>query len=367
MSDFSDTSDESDLSDASDKSEIEGMSALKPRRVLVKEVNWLGDVVMSLPALRAVRRAYPEARLSVLIKSELASFFDGAAWVDEVIPYRLRPGIDGLRDRAAIVGDLRRRHFDVALLFPDSFDAALWAAAARIPVRAGYARDARRFLLTHAVARTPETLQGHQVHYRLHMLEESLGIAGDAREFEPDIDEGARETMRAWLAQRRRHDGRLIALAPGAAYGPAKEWPASHWAQLIDLLDERQGAECVLVGSPAERGKCDEVAAASRAGAVVAAGETSIGELIALLSACDGFAGNDSGSMHVAGALGIPTVGIFGSTSPARTSPLGERTTVLYKRIECSPCLERTCRFGHYDCLRRIEVEEVARALNASS
>jgi heptosyltransferase-2 len=170
--------------------------------------------------------------------------------------------------------------------------------------------------------------------------------------------------MEDWLGAPRRRRGALVALAPGAAYGPAKEWPAAHWTALVDLLAARD-VECVLVGAPSERPRCLEVAAACRAGALVAAGETSVGELVALLALADGFAGNDSGAMHVAGALGRPTVGIFGSTSPERTSPLGARTRVFYEHIECSPCLARTCRFGHYECLRRIAPEAVAEGLGA--
>lgn len=335
----------------------------QPNRVLVKQVNWLGDIVMSLPALRAVRSAYPTAHLAVLVKRELAGFFEGSAWIDEVLPYGLRTGVAGLVDRARIIADLRRRHFDIAILFPDSLDAAVWAAAAGIAVRAGYVRDARGWLLTGGVARTAATLQGHQVHYRLHMLERAFGIDGDPSDYVPDVADAAREAMQAWLTARRRKPGKLVALAPGAAYGPAKEWPAGHWAALIDMLAARHGCECVLVGGAGERGKCEEVAAASRNGALVAAGETSVGELIALLSLCDGFAGNDSGAMHIAGALGVPTVGIFGSTSPKRTSPLGPRTKVIYRGIDCSPCLQRTCRFGHYNCLTEISVEEVCAEL----
>src|SRR5690606_11644296 len=145
----------------------------------VKQVNWLGDIVMSQPALRALRRAYPQARLTVLIRRELAGFFAGADWVDEVLPYTLRSGVAGVADRAAIVAELRRRRFDLAVLFPDSFDAALWPALAGIRRRVGYSRDARRWLLTDAVARGAEVLRGHQVHYRLHLLTEALGIAGD--------------------------------------------------------------------------------------------------------------------------------------------------------------------------------------------
>jgi heptosyltransferase-2 len=335
-----------------------------PRRILVKQVNWLGDIVMSQPALRALRRAYPAAHLAVLVKRELASFFDGATWIDEVIPYRIRPGWAGLGDQRTLVADLRRRRFDLAVLFPDSFQSALWAAAAGIPERVGYVRDLRGLLLTRGVAPTETTQAGHQVGYRLHLLSEALGIAGSPDDFAVDVAPLSRVRMQAWLGERRRRpDGPLIGLAAGAAYGPAKEWPATRFAALADLLAERLGAECVLVGSPGERARSEEVAAATRAGALVAAGATDVGELVALLSLCAGFVGNDSGSMHVAGALGVPTVGIFGSTRPGRTAPLGGRATVVYHAIECSPCLKRTCRFGHYRCLTEIDAPEVARAL----
>ena len=121
----------------------------------------------------------------------------------------------------------------------------------------------------------------------------------------------------------------------------------------------------VLAGAPSERAKCEEVAAASKSELMIAAGHTNIGELIALLSLCDGFIGNDSGCMHLAGALGIPTVAIFGSTSPRRTGPLGPKTRWSYRKLECSPCLARTCRFGHYNCLTQIEPSELVHAMTA--
>jgi len=335
-------------------------------RVLVKEVNWLGDLVMSLPALRAVRRAFAAARLTVLIKRELASFFDGATWIDEVIPYTLARGLRGLGDRCKMMAALRARRFDLAVVFPRSFDAALWPALARIPQRAGVASDGRGWLLTHKTRLAPEILERHQVHSYIQMLRNTLQVDGDASDYVPEVSESHRRAMRAWLqAHRRRPAGRLIAIAPAAAYGPAKQWPSAAYALLIDGLAARYGAEAVLVGTPNERDKCAAVAAASRAGALVAAGETCVGEALALLSLCDGFAGNDSGSMHVAGALGVPTVGIYGSTRPERTGPLGPKTRVLYHPIECSPCLRRTCRYGHYKCLTQIGADEVLRALEA--
>lgn len=338
----------------------------QPQRILVKEVNWLGDIVMSLPALHAIRKSFPNAHLTVLIKKELASFFDGSRWIDEVIPYGLRKGfLHGLSDRRKIVRDIRARRFDLAILFPNSFDSALWPLMARIPTRAGYARDARGLLLSHRTRATAEILEVHQVHYYLHMLGETLGLKGSCENFAPDVDPAARGRMEGFLAQRRRKPSApLIAMAVAAAYGPAKEWPAERFARTIDLLADKYGAECVLVGAPSERRKSEEVIQRSKSGAVMAAGETSVGEAIALLSLCAGFAGNDSGSMHVAGALGKPTVGIYGSTRADRTGPLGARTKILYKKIECSPCLKRTCRFGHYQCLTMIEPEEVAGALH---
>jgi heptosyltransferase-2 len=334
-----------------------------PARILVKEVNWLGDLVMSLPALRAVRAAFPAARLSVLIKSELASFFDGSTWVDEVIPYRVGRSFAGLADRRHVVAEIRSRRFDLAILFPRSFESAFWTALARVPRRLGFAADGRGLMLTHKTPRPSTLRRTHQVFDYLFLLRSTLGIEADRSAVAPDVHAPHRRTMAAWLRDRRRRRGPLIALAPAAAYGPAKEWPVARYAAVVDVLAEHHDAECVLVGAPAEHARCEMVAQASRHGALIAAGETTIGQAIALLSLCDGFAGNDSGSMHLAGALGLPTVGIFASTNPQRTGPLGPRARSLYHPIACSPCLARTCRYGHYQCLQQVTPEEVERAL----
>jgi heptosyltransferase-2 len=337
-----------------------------PQRIVVKEVNWLGDLVMSLPALRAIRRSFPGARISVVIKSELASFFDGVEWIDEVIPYSVHRGIRGLGDRRAVVATIRSRGFDLAILFPNSFESALWVWMARIPRRAGYLRDGRGLMLTHKIAPPPQAMNGHQVHYWLAMIRSTIGASGNAQDFALSADPNRLREMAAWLdARRRRKDSPLIAVAPAASFGPAKEWPTVHFVELINELAEHHHAECVLVGAPAERPQCATIAAASRRGALIAAGETSVGQLVALLGLADGFVGNDSGAMHVAAALGQPTVGIFGSTNPARTGPLGPRTRVLWQHLICSPCLARTCRFGHYNCLKEVTPASALDALHA--
>ena len=337
-------------------------------RVLVKEVNWLGDLVISLPALRAIRAAFATSTITVMVKRELASFFDGMTWVDEVMPYSVGRGLRGLRDRRRIVRKIRDHHFDLAILFPNSFQSALWATLGGVPRRAGFIADHRRAMLTHRALPEGDALSGHQRAYWLAMIRETMGImpAAGADQLKLEVAKPHREKMHAWLDRNRITPGApLIALAPAAAYGPAKEWPPVRYAALIDFLTEEGGAECMLVGAPSERDLCAQVAATSRTNPIVAAGETNIGELIALLSLCHGFVGNDSGAMHLAAALAIPTVGIFGSTNPERTGPGGPRAGVIYHRLECSPCLERTCRFGHYNCLREITPVEVARQLVA--
>lgn len=336
-----------------------------PGRILVKAVNWLGDLVMSLPALRAIRDSFPEVKLAVLMRKELASFFDGMLWIDEVIPYRLRTGATGVIDRALIVNRIRSGHFDLAVLFPKSFQSALWVTLAGVPRRAGYLADRRSFMLTHTAAMRPEVERAHQSHHWMTMVGETIGAEGSVENYRLGVDSDAKERMRAWLGERRKRPARpLIALAPVAAYGPAKEWPAERYSLLTDILADRYRAECVLVGGIDDRARCEEIAGRSKAGTLVAAGETTVGELIALLALCQGFAGNDSGCMHLAGVLGLPTVAVFGSTNPARTGPLGARTRIIYRELECSPCLERTCRFGHYNCLRDIAPDEIAGALD---
>jgi heptosyltransferase-2 len=337
-------------------------------RVLVKEVNWLGDLVISLPALRSIRAAFATSTLTVMVKKELASFFDGMTWVDEVMPYTVRRGFRGIQDRMKLIGKIRERHFDLAILFPNSFESALWATLGGARRRAGFHTDHRGAMLTHRATPEGDALSGHQRDYWLAMIRETIGVlpAAGADEMKLEVAKPHREKMGSWLETHRMSPGApLIAIAPAAAYGPAKEWPLVRYAALIDLLTERVGAECVLVGAPAERNLCAQVAATTQSDTLIAAGETDIGDLIALLSLCDGFAGNDSGAMHLASALAIPTVGIFGSTNPDRTGPGGPRADVVYHRLECSPCLERTCRFGHYNCMREITPAEVARRLAA--
>jgi heptosyltransferase II len=340
-------------------------SGSPPRRVLVKAANWLGDVVMSVPALRAIRRAWPRATLAVWIRRELAPLFAASMLFDEVIAYD-HPvrAVDRIRRLLPIVRAVRERGFDLGIVLPNRAEPALWLRLAGVRDRIGYAGYRRDALLTRAIPRPTDLPRRHQAHDALELVRAAFTIEGDPADVALEVAPASRERIATRLASRRSGEAPFVALAPGAAYGPAKEWPAERYAALADRL-ARSGFDVVLVGSALDRPRADAVAAAMRAPAIVAAGETTVDELVALLSLATGFVGNDSGAMHVAGALGVPTVGIFGSTDPRRTAPLGPRTRVLAEPPSCSPCLARTCRFGRAACFDPIDVDAATSALAA--
>jgi len=330
-----------------------------PDRVLVRVPNWLGDMVISLGALGALRERFGEAHLAVLAKAPLASFYEGSAYCNEVIPYAVRRGPRGMLDRKRVAGELAAKRFDLAVVLPNSFDAALTPCLARIPRRVGRASAKRSMLLTEAVE-IPKDKKRHE-RFQYLALAVALGAGADA-EAPPKLVPypPAVQHMRALLGRERTGAGPLVALPVSAAYGPAKRWPAANAGALVRLLAER-GAEAVLVGTKKEARAAEAVLrqAGANARAVNAVGRTSVAELVALLSLCAGFAGNDSGAMHVAAALGIPTVGLFGSTDPVRTGPLGPRTSVIQSSEDCAPCRRRTCRLGEAKCLAGIAPEAV--------
>jgi len=297
-------------------------------RLLVRAPNWLGDVVMSLPALEAVRRAAPEVHLTLALPGHLAELFAGAEDVDETL------GLDrGARSVLRLGRLFRERGFDSALLLPNSFGSALAVRLAGIPRRTGYARDGRSWMLTHAVPCDSRRRGLHQVEYYLELAAE-LGAplefdrARTVRLFAP---RAARQQVRELLAaERRRPDAPLCVLAP-CAIGAGKEWPAESFGRLAAML-WRRGMEVVVTGAPDEGEKTAAVAAAARAngGEVMdLAGRNSVAQMAALFEVAAVFAGNDSGPTHLAGAMGLPALGIFVRTDPALYLALGPRARAI--------------------------------------
>ncbi len=322
-----------------------------PASLLVRATNWLGDAVMTTPALAGLRVAYPGARISLLAKPLVAELFRHHPDVDEVIVYE-RPGRhEGASGRLRLGGELRRRRFDAALLLQNAFDAALLAFLARIPERAGYPTDGRRLLLSLPVPLTRDILQRHEVEYYLCLLD-GLGVP---RPVPPGLKLRVTDEERAGIASRLATLGLergvpIVAINPGATYGSAKRWYPDRFAAVADTLSEEWGAAVVVVGSPEEAPLAGEIEGASRAGVVNLAGKTTVREMMALLSLSSFLVTNDSGPMHIGAALGVPLVAIFGPTDWRRTSPWTERARVVRVDVDCSPCMLRACNRGH-ECM----------------
>ena len=335
-------------------------------KLLVLAPNWLGDAIMALPAIADLRRHYPGARLTLAARRPLAALATMIPGVDGSMPL---DGRGGARAISALRGDinrLREGRFDAVLLLPNSFHAALLAYGARIPQRWGYRADLRSPLLTRAVAK-PRVARLHQAEYYQH-LTRGLGIAPGPLVAEVRVDEESRAGADRLL---REHgwDGRpLVGVAPGAAYGGAKRWPPERMGALAARLAHDSGACVAVVGAAADRETVDTVvrtagAAGAGPGAIIdLAGKTDLPALAAVLSRCRAFVSNDSGAMHLAAAVDVPVIAIFGPTREWATSPLpGPRAiqaAIVHTDVSCRPCMLRTCPIDHR-CMTGIAVEDV--------
>jgi heptosyltransferase-2 len=335
-------------------------------KLLVRAPNWVGDAVLSLPALRALRRAFPEAHLAVLARAWVAPLYRRESAVDEVLLHTAAPGPGDWRGKWRLARALRSQGFDCAILLQNAFEAALVARLAGIRRRIGYARDARGFLLTDPIAAPrPGEIPRHEVYYYLELLRRAriLEALPEVRVIELDAAAHARERGRRRL-EAAGLSGQVIGVSPGAAFGGAKRWPPDRFASAARLVAPARAAAVAVFGSPGDRSLCDGVAAGlERAGVAVRnfAGETTLDEFIELAAACSLFLTNDSGAMHIAAALGVPTVALFGPTDPWATGPVAARARVVREPLDCSPCKLRECPIDHR-CMTRITPEAVAEA-----
>jgi heptosyltransferase-2 len=307
--------------------------------ILIRATNWVGDAVMCLPALEAIRERFPPARITILAKPSVADLY-GSSY--ELILY---PEIS----HWDLARQLRARRFDCAILLQNAFEAAWIAWLAGIPNRIGYNRDGRGFLLTQAV-NVPESgeIPRHQRFYYLELLRRA-GLIDKL----PECDAIHLPTPVGIDAQR------VIGVSPGAAYGGAKRWLPERFAESGAAIASARGASIALFGSKTERALCEQVAQLLNGYQVVNyAGETTLAQFIDLAAGCELFLTNDSGAMHIASALGVPTVAIFGATDDAATGPTGPKARVIREAVECSPCLLRECPIDHR-CMTRVSAARV--------
>lgn len=328
-----------------------------PVKILIRAPNWLGDLLMSTAFIQEVLERFPEARVDVIVRAG-----------QEVLPVPHRGRLlafDKRNETAGSFGNgLRKEGYDRVYVLPSGFSAAWMAFRAGVRERFGLAGNHRGWLLKPAVKLPWERRTRHLVDEYAQLIEP--GRAGGA---------AARPHLAAdpaWVAEQLAPLGvdlpeRFVALAPGAAYGPAKQWPVAHFAELARLVLERTDLDVVVCGTPAE----SEAAAEIAAGAAEfeervhdLCGRTDLAQLAALLARAAGVVSNDSGAMHLAAALGRPQVGLFGSTSAVWTSPVNPRAEVLDLRLDCAPCYARECPLGHTHCLEEIAPESAYAALD---
>lgn len=327
-------------------------------RSLVVAPQWIGDAVMSEPLL--ARLAARGEQLSVAALPWVAPVYRAMPQVGEVIEWPFAHGRLDWSERRRAARALRGR-FDIAYVLPNSLKAALIPWLARIPKRIGYHGEGRYLLLNRRLPNPPG---------RPPMVAFYGALAAAA-----SIDEHPRMRVAPPVLQQAAsaagvQPGAYWVFAPGAEYGPAKCWPPEHYAELARSLQRRHGLPVLLLGSAKEAALCEQIAAQSGDACRVLAGKTSLQDAMALIAGARGVVSNDSGLMHVAAAFGVPQAAVFGSTSPEHTPPLNPRARVLWLKeelqLDCAPCFDRVCRFGHTRCLTGVSAARVEAALDAA-
>ncbi|OGQ98417.1 MAG: lipopolysaccharide heptosyltransferase II [Deltaproteobacteria bacterium RIFOXYD12_FULL_55_16] len=332
------------------------ISQLWPKKILIRSTNWIGDAIITTPAVRTIRENFPAAEITILAYPWVADIFTASPQVDRVMLYEKMGRHKGLAGLWRLGRELAAQRFDLAILLQNAFSAALLARLAGIPVRAGYKRDGRALLLTHGVTIRERVKTRHQVYYYQEMLKE-LGLLCGPQELFLALPDSAKAWARDFLAARAGLP--VVGLNPGAAYGPAKRWPAERYAGLAKRLTKELGATLLVFGTAADSEAAAEIGAAAPGQVHDLTGKTTLAEAMALIGLCDAFVSNDSGLMHVAAALKTPLVAIFGSTDAIATGPFAARVEVVQKKLPCSPCLKTHCPQDDFACMLKIGVDEV--------
>ena len=346
------------------------------KKILVRSTNWIGDAIMTTPAVARLATLFPNASITVAARPWVMPVFENNPSVSALIP------LEAGRSPMKIMKNARtieKGAFDMAVIFPNSFDAALNAWLARIPVRAGYATDMRRLLLNRAVGVPGWKGFRHEIFYYLNLVEQATNSPGpgapcderDTKGFLPPLvlEPGGRELGRckerlaAWGIS---PGNLLVGFNPGAAFGPAKCWPEENFEKLGKMLLEARAAapgktRILVLGTERERETARRICGALGENALSLAGATTLSEAIALISMLDLLVTNDSGLMHVGAALDRPLVALFGSTNPVTTGPWSSRSMVVRNPVPCAPCLRRRCP-SDFECMKGLAPETVLAA-----
>lgn len=336
-------------------------------KILVRGTNWIGDAVMSIPAMRELRRIFPDAKISLHTRSGVDALFSDAKFIDEIVTFdKNRWAVKDVYDNAQF---LREDDFDLAVLLPNSFESALTTFLTRIPRRFGYNKDVRGLLLTDPIAVPEWKNRRHEVFYYLHLIaeiERRMLDRDTVLQNEPDVSLEVSDERKAAAQKMLADQGidlsrKIIALGHGSTNSRAKRWPVENYSKLSDKLQTEFYAQIILVGSKGDAEVAAQLQRQVSKPVVDLTGQTNIGEAAAILSVVDLLISNDMGLAHIAPAVGTQTIVIFGPTNPETTRPFSQRSEVLRKQVECSPCMLRDCPIDHR-CMTWITVDEVFEA-----
>lgn len=328
-------------------------SQLQPFELLIRSPNWLGDACMAFPMVRAIKRGRPDLKITVLGPDKLEELWLSMPEVSRYIGKPAKEGWFAVARRIKATGV----PFDAAVLCTNSTRSTIEIWLAGIPRRVGFKGSFRKKLLNQIV-KEPAT-GGDKQHHAHRYLHIAQSIGADIAP--PDLWAAGSPLVAT--------DGTIrVGVCAGAEYGPAKRWPLERFATVVNQISTQHAQfRWQLFGAPGEKEMGEKLAALLQAPHENFVGKTRLSELIAKLRECQLLLTNDTGTMHLAAALGIPTVSIFGSTCPIETGPLGDRHTVIQHQVPCSPCFERECPFGHYDCMTKVTPDEVAAAVLKAS
>lgn len=328
-----------------------------PRRILVRMPNWLGDLVMATPILTDLRHHWPEAKITALCQGALGAVIQEDPHIDAILPFKRPKSWLSRQSHADIVNPLRQGEYDLGVLLTNSFSSAWWFWRGHVQNRLGYATHWRSQLLDTPVS-FPETRETQHLVITYKMLLEPLGIplsqTSPCLYVTPQEQQAARELLATHGIQAA---DLIVGINPGAAYGSAKCWLPDRFKLLTQKLLERPDLKIVYFGDKGGAPLVEEICKGFPERVINLAGKTNLRQLIALIQTCHLFLTNDSGPMHVASALGVPLIALFGSTSDVATSPYNGGK-VIHKHVACSPCYRRECPID-FRCMKQIEVSEV--------
>lgn len=342
------------------------MQKIKPekiKRVVVRGTNWVGDAVMTIPALRELRRVLPDAHITLCTRSWAKGIFADADFIDDILVYDKKGNV--ITNTFTQAKEWRQRKFDLAILFQNAFEAGVLSFLGRVPLRFGYATERRKFLLTHYFQVPEWKDKRHEVFYYLNIVAEletllygSTKVSENEPKFELKISDKRKEKAKDLLNAHGVEDKRIIALCPGSTNSRAKRWQTDSYAALADMLIEKLNVSVALIGAKDEEEVSNEVASKMKHAPIFLTGNTSLDEAVSVLSIVDALVTNDTGPAHIAAALGKPTLVIFGPTMPDTTKPYSSNAEIIRKPPDCAPCMLRDCPIDHR-CMTAIKPEEV--------